>query len=638
MKKLLTYVLSAIVVLPAVAQLEITAIGSPVTIDFTGFMGSGFAPDPAADQLDSDTWAVTGLSDGDLDFGGTGVTGDFARGSTTGGVTTGGVYAADILGNQAIMIQPGADDFTPGSFVLRLQNASDVLIGELSVAYTLYILNDQGRSNSFNFSYSYDNVTWIDVTALDYTSGEAATFLPTIESRDGSIVGLIWNPGDFLYVRWKGDDVAGSGSRDEFALDDIAITAFEGEDIPIVSMDASTLEVTEDGGSVTVNISIDNDHDCTISVPLDLASTATNDVDFSYDPTTYVTFTEGGALTQSVLVPIIDDTEIESVESIMLSITVAAGTCVIGTSATTTIHITDNDEPVATLVDIAEVVAEDVEGVALSSGEYVTVAGIVYGYNLRSGGLEFTLIDETAGIKVFSFSETFGYTPNEGDELQLTGFITQFNGLTEIEPDSLMVLSTGNTLKVPTAVTTLSEATESDLITLDTCALVDALQWLGDGSSFNVDLTCEGGVSVVLRIDDLTDLSTAAAPTGTFQLTGIGGQYDTDAPYLDGYQIGPRYAADIVVNPVDTGTDMIHQAAAGGIAMYPNPVQEQLFVTTPGFVMDHVTISDFTGKMVAQYTINNTQGVLGMANLSSGIYYILIHSGAQVYGATLVKN
>jgi hypothetical protein len=87
MKKLLTYVLSAIVVLPAVAQLEITAIGSPVTIDFTGFMGSGFAPDPAADQLDSDTWAVTGLSDGDLDFGGTAVTGDFARGSTTGGVT-----------------------------------------------------------------------------------------------------------------------------------------------------------------------------------------------------------------------------------------------------------------------------------------------------------------------------------------------------------------------------------------------------------------------------------------------------------------------------------------------------------------------------------------------------------------------
>jgi hypothetical protein len=94
MKKIFTPILLSLFVLPALAQLEITAIGSPVSIDFSGFMGSGFAPDPAADQLDSDTWSVTGLSDGDVEFGGSGLSGDFARGSTTGGVTTGGVYAA----------------------------------------------------------------------------------------------------------------------------------------------------------------------------------------------------------------------------------------------------------------------------------------------------------------------------------------------------------------------------------------------------------------------------------------------------------------------------------------------------------------------------------------------------------------
>ena len=48
-----------------------------------------------------------------------------------------------------------------------------------------------------------------------------------------------------------------------------------------------------------------------------------------------------------------------------------------------------------------------------------------------------------------------------------------------------------------------------------------------------------------MRIDDLVDLSTATVPDGAFNLTGIGSQFDTDAPYLDGYQIMPRYTADI---------------------------------------------------------------------------------------------
>jgi hypothetical protein len=32
--------------------------------------------------------------------------------------------------------------------------------------------------------------------------------------------------GDFLFLRWTGDDVGGGGSRDEFVLDNIMLTAF----------------------------------------------------------------------------------------------------------------------------------------------------------------------------------------------------------------------------------------------------------------------------------------------------------------------------------------------------------------------------------------------------------------------------
>ncbi len=43
--------------------------------------------------------------------------------------------------------------------------------------------------------------------------------------RSLSITGLTVANGDYIYLRWLGDDNGGSTSRDEFALDDISIVA-----------------------------------------------------------------------------------------------------------------------------------------------------------------------------------------------------------------------------------------------------------------------------------------------------------------------------------------------------------------------------------------------------------------------------
>jgi hypothetical protein len=85
-----------------------------------GFDGSGFSPQPAVGQLDSDAWAVTGsLADGNLDFGATasGSTNDYSRGAPTTPPTSGGIYAfngGSIVGS-ALGIQPTGDDFSPGN-------------------------------------------------------------------------------------------------------------------------------------------------------------------------------------------------------------------------------------------------------------------------------------------------------------------------------------------------------------------------------------------------------------------------------------------------------------------------------------------------------------------------------------------
>ena len=209
------------------ASLVIPTVGVASTIDFTGFDGSGFTPTPGAGQLDSDTWSTSGF-DTNVSFGGTGTTDDPARGSSTGGVGTGGIYSFDVgSGNATLGVQPGGSDFTPGYLALRVNNDTGSLVTQLNISYTIYVYNDQGRGNSFNFSHSDDDSTYTGIGALDYTSAETAAGSPAwvAVNRSTSITGLSIADGANYYFRWNGEDVSGSGSRDQFALDDISITA-----------------------------------------------------------------------------------------------------------------------------------------------------------------------------------------------------------------------------------------------------------------------------------------------------------------------------------------------------------------------------------------------------------------------------
>jgi len=211
-----------------------TGIGSNPS---TAFAGAGFDANPIiAGRLNSNAWAVTGWSDGALAFGGTrtAASTDYTRGSVAIATNTGGMFAytgvPGTVSNPALMIQPGGTDWAPGTLTLRVQNNGTTTITQLVVSYNIFIRNDQARSNSFNFSYSPDNTTYTTVPALDYTSTAAADALGwvivgTAPSRSTSVTGLSVAPGGFAYIRWSGADVGGTGSRDEFGLDDINLTA-----------------------------------------------------------------------------------------------------------------------------------------------------------------------------------------------------------------------------------------------------------------------------------------------------------------------------------------------------------------------------------------------------------------------------
>ncbi|GAB4343206.1 MAG: hypothetical protein Kow0037_31160 [Calditrichia bacterium] len=220
---ILAMVLAGVVCLSA----QVPIINGVVSIDFNNFLGQGFSPTPTAGQLDSDDWEVTGLSDGNLVFGEIKTSGDFARGTSQGGITTGGIYAFEVsTGDYTLGVQPGTSDFTPGEFILRLINNTGSTINQINLQYDLYVMNDQPRSNYFNSLYSTDDATYTPLTELNYTSPAAADPSPIWQkiTRMATITGLNISDGAYFYIKWESDDVGGSGSRDEFALDNILLS------------------------------------------------------------------------------------------------------------------------------------------------------------------------------------------------------------------------------------------------------------------------------------------------------------------------------------------------------------------------------------------------------------------------------
>ena len=229
-------------------RVDVYSGGSTSTVfetGFTGFTGTGFTPSPIAGQLDSDTWIIRGMSDSAAPaFGATLTTADFNQGSSSGGVSTAGIYAFTVAtGNTALGVQPTATDFTPGDIVLRIQNTTGSPISNLTVSYKIYVLNNDGRANSFNFSHSADDTTYTGVADLDYTSQAAASATPTwvAVTRSATLTGLSIANNSFYYLRWTSDDVSGTGNRDEFALDDVSVT----------TSTATYLYTNADAGSAT---------------------------------------------------------------------------------------------------------------------------------------------------------------------------------------------------------------------------------------------------------------------------------------------------------------------------------------------------------------------------------------------------
>jgi hypothetical protein len=191
----------------------------------------------------------------------------------------------------------------------------------------------------------------------------------------------------------------------------------------------------------------------------------------------------------------------------------------------------------------------------------VRTSGVVYGRNFgqSNGRIQLSLIDRRAdtllnnkcGIGLYKRNQSLPVTLNEGDSIIVIGKDTCFNGLSQINIDSVRVLKVGANLIQPTVVNTLDEISESYLVKLLNVEFIPTF-WqsspTGSGFTAQAFVGTPGTADYQtfdIRIDNDCDLFGQPMPQGKVDIVGIGGQFDSSIPRDDKYQLLPRSVTDI---------------------------------------------------------------------------------------------
>ncbi len=321
--------------------------------------------------------------------------------------------------------------------------------------------------------------------------------------------------------------------------------------------------VNENAGNVRIRVNIAgrNISQSDIGVRFSTgASTATEGSDLTYNPTTQifsVNPTDPDSIT--IDIPILDNSVFENTENAIFILSPFSNAS-LGKPDTLKIVILDNDLPEYT---IAKLTTEKTAGIADSLNVKCRIKGVAYGINMKPtgspAGYAFTLIDATGGIQIYSANGSNGYTVAEGDSLSISGTVGQFEGLTRFDNVINITKLGTKALRAATVASDITEANESRLIKLNTLKLVNSSQWPTAAMAANTTAVVQVANQTTtfdMLIDSDTDIDGTPAPSGFFNVIGIGSQSDATNPFTSGYQIVPRRLTDIenIASPTFTFT------------------------------------------------------------------------------------
>ncbi|MBN1150498.1 hypothetical protein JXA84_04670 [candidate division WOR-3 bacterium] len=183
------------------------------------------------------------------------------------------------------------------------------------------------------------------------------------------------------------------------------------------------------------------------------------------------------------------------------------------------------------------------QGIPLLLGETVNITGIMTVAGELGG--QYFLEDNTAGVCVYNPGSGLSI----GDSASFQGTVTQWNGLTELSPASIVSGPHPSQQPKPLTVTcsTLSlegtggvENFEGRLVKIDNLLRTSPV-FPQTGQNMTIQ---DPTGTFELRIE-ASDIAGKPVPEDGFSITGVVSQYSPSSPYTSGYQLMPRGLFDI---------------------------------------------------------------------------------------------
>ncbi|MFZ4740902.1 MAG: T9SS type A sorting domain-containing protein [Bacteroidales bacterium] len=287
-----------------------------------------------------------------------------------------------------------------------------------------------------------------------------------------------------------------------------------------------------------------------------------------------------------------------------------------GTGYGNEISFTTKKLPV--LYSISQVKGVNSLGLADSLNVNCKLIGVVHGINFKQTttftGYNFYILDATAGINVYKLP-ALTYIPLEGDSIRVIGKIAQVNGLIQMVPDSIVLISSGIALHTPTITTALNEVNESQFVKMETLTYVSGWPTTSGTSTASV-LTLKGSDTITLRLYTNCSLQWKPAPTGTFNITGIVSQTDVTSPYLSGYVIIPRDSNDML------NTTGIVENFTNTFKLYPNPANGKVSISMEKSMNAEIKIYSLVGNLLLKKETTETFTTIDLSSFAKGVYFV----------------
>ncbi|MEO8666636.1 MAG: T9SS type A sorting domain-containing protein [Ignavibacteria bacterium] len=292
-------------------------------------------------------------------------------------------------------------------------------------------------------------------------------------------------------------------------------------------------------------------------------------------------------------------------------------------------------------IPIDSIRVQDSDGVPLLLNQSVTTRGVVTTHREFGGSLVYFQVS-SAGL--VGFDTAFCNRVKRGDSIEVTGVVTQFSGLTELNPvTAITIFDTGNVV-IPKVVTCTDirvdgEEYEGMLIKIRNVTAVhstsgeNVTQWTVSGAGVNYRLL-SGNDSCDIRIYSTTNIANTPVPAFPFDVVAVNSQFKFSAPFNTGYQILPRDLDDFSIT---TGINSVSGINPDNFTLhqnYPNPFNPNTVIKydVPSSSNVSLKVYGILGNEV-ETLVNEMQtpGAYSVefngSTLSSGVYFYKITAG-----------